>query len=60
MLKVGRFILRWTGYFTEFVFGLIALYLTVAIFLSLVPSGNDVVQDGIKIYVKTNGVHTDL
>jgi uncharacterized protein (TIGR02117 family) len=60
MLKVGRLILRWAGYFTEFVCGMIALYLTIAILLSLIPWGDDAAQNGIKIYVKTNGVHTDL
>ena len=60
MLKGCKVFLRWTGYFCEFVLGTVAFYLTVAVIISLIPVGSEECGSGIKIYVKTNGVHTDI
>ncbi|MBK6524623.1 MAG: DUF2459 domain-containing protein [Crocinitomicaceae bacterium] len=47
-------------FFTEFVVGFVLIYFNLAIVFSAVPVGGDEQSDGVKIYVKSNGIHTDI
>jgi len=47
-------------YCFEFVISFLALYFTIAIICSLISVNGDLLKNGVKIYVKSNGVHTDL
>lgn len=57
---VFKHTLRWIWYLTEFLLAFLFLYMDLALGLAIVPADADEVTDGFKIYVKTNGVHTDL
>lgn len=46
--------------FTEFIAASVILYLTLAILFSIISIGGDNEINGVKIYIKTNGVHTDI
>lgn len=61
MKKARKKLFLSLAYFLEFFLGSIALYLTLVIITSLIPINADFNEtDGVKIYVKTNGVHTDI
>jgi len=48
-------------FFFEFVISFLSLYFTLAIICSIVPVNEDTtITNGVKIYIKSNGVHTDL
>lgn len=44
----------------EVVIGFLLIYLNSAFLFSVIPAGAEEATDGVKIFVKTNGVHTDL
>jgi ABC-type Na+ efflux pump permease subunit len=47
-------------FFTEFVVGFVLIYFNLAIVFSVVPVGGNEESNGVKIYVKSNGIHTDI
>lgn len=46
--------------FVEFILAFLILYLNLAFGLAILPSGDQSPETGIAIYIKTNGVHTDV
>lgn len=58
--KIGILLLKTIWFFTEFVVGFVLIYFNLAIVFSAIPVGGDEVSDGVKIYIKSNGIHTDI
>ncbi|MBI3136120.1 MAG: TIGR02117 family protein [Bacteroidetes bacterium] len=54
--KTGLFILV----FVEMVLGFLLVYMNFALLMALLPYGADEPASGVRIYIKTNGVHTDI
>jgi uncharacterized protein (TIGR02117 family) len=60
IFKIGLYVLKTVWFLSEFIFGFLLIYLDLVIAFSAIPVGGDELTDGIKIYVKSNGIHTDI
>lgn len=60
LVTISKYILRAIWHFTEFVLAFLFLYGSLAIVLSIISVVGEQAESGVKIYVKTNGVHTDI
>lgn len=60
-MKIVRIFFKSILHFFEFLFGFIALYFCFAVITAIIPvNTGDAPTDGIKIFVKSNGIHTDI
>jgi len=55
-----KYFLKPLGFFLELVFAYGMLYLLISIFGGVISVGGDAVEDGMDVFVRTNGVHTDI
>ena len=60
ILSIIRKTALFVVFFTEFVLAFLLVYLNLVFTLAILPSGGSELADGVKIYIKTNGVHTDI
>lgn len=60
ILKIAISLLKTIWFLTEFVLAFLLIYLDLVIIFSAIPVSGDELTDGVKIYIKSNGIHTDV
>lgn len=60
MIKLIKRLLLFGALFVEFVIAFGVFYISFATLLSLIPVSGSDASNGIKIFIKSNGVHTDI
>lgn len=60
VLKIMKAFFKTISYVLEFILALAMLYLIFVVICGLIPVAGDQPKEGVGIYVRSNGVHTDI